>query len=265
MRNRAGLLGLALSVAVVVVAASGLAFADPPAWSHAHHGRGHAYGRSKEHAHGHGSHGRGSHGHGNGSTGSAHGSKKSSKKHAGETHPPGNNGTIKIEGPPWDRGSNNEPHPGCTFAINFFGFDQGNLYATYTLDLHPPSGRGTLASGRVFIGGDPAGGGRDFDGTTGPIDLSQALASSGAAAKKQGYHVAVTVHADGSIGSDVKHKVFWVQDCSATSAPAAAHAGRSSSRPNAKAPRADTVSSRRGSARTAAAARPVRGTPAFTG
>ncbi|MDQ1517553.1 MAG: hypothetical protein QOE80_3383 [Actinomycetota bacterium] len=30
---------------------------------------------------------------------------------------------------------------------------------------------------------------------------------------KQGYHVKVTIHADGSKGSDVKHKVFWVSPC----------------------------------------------------
>ena len=38
-----------------------------------------------------------------------------------KTHPPGNNGTVKVDGEPWDSTPNNEPHPGCTFEIDFYG------------------------------------------------------------------------------------------------------------------------------------------------
>ena len=79
MRTRAGLIGLAASVAVVVVATAGLAPAHP--------GNGQAKGHGK---------------HGSGAT----------------THPPGNNGTVKVDGQPFDAGPNNEPHPGCVFEIN---------------------------------------------------------------------------------------------------------------------------------------------------
>src|SRR5919198_6276200 len=100
------------------------------------------------------------------------------------THPPGNNGTVKVDGEPWDTGPNNEPHPGCTFEIDFYGYDEGDLEATYAFSLQSPSGSGTLDSGSVFIGGDPAGGGTDLDATTGPIDLSGDFASAGATAKR---------------------------------------------------------------------------------
>ena len=30
---------------------------------------------------------------------------------------------------------------------------------------------------------------------------------------QQGFHVKLTINADGSQGADVKHKVFWVEGC----------------------------------------------------
>ena len=110
----------------------------------------------------------------------------------------------------------------------------------------------------MFIGGDPAGGGRDLDGSTGPIDLSSQLSTSGAAANRnQGYHIFLTVHADGSIGSDVKHKVFWVQ-CAAP-----ARAGSSGAAGGPQASRSAVVHA--GAAQAAKPAKPVNGSPAFTG
>lgn len=127
--------------------------------------------------------------------------------------PPGNNGTVKVDGADLDAGQNNEPHVGCAFAIDFFGFDQGNLNGGVTFELQPPTGSGILLTDATFIGGDPAGGGTDLDGTLSE-DLSGAIAGSGVAAQpNQGFHVRLTVHADGSIGASTKHKTFWVNDC----------------------------------------------------
>ena len=42
-------------------------------------------------------------------------------------NPPGNNGTVKVDGMPFEQSQANEPHVGCAFAIDFFGFDQGAL------------------------------------------------------------------------------------------------------------------------------------------
>ncbi len=123
--------------------------------------------------------------------------------------PPGNNGTVKVDGQPFDDHPNNEPHVGCTFQIDLYGYDQGDLRATYTFTIHPPSGQSAvLATGSLGIGEDPAGGGTDLDGSA-TIDLSGALAGF-QPHPNQGFHVFLTVEAQGSIGADVKHKVFRV-------------------------------------------------------
>jgi hypothetical protein len=121
--------------------------------------------------------------------------------------PPGNNGTVKIE----FTGSsqpNNEPHVPCTFNIEFRGYDEGDLNATYSFALQPPTGTAELLSGSTAIGEDPAGGANDLDASV-PIDLGPYL--TGVTPHPiQGFHVKVTVHAEGSIGADTKYKVFWV-------------------------------------------------------
>jgi hypothetical protein len=134
----------------------------------------------------------------------------------GSTHPPGNNGTVKVDALPWDDHPDNEPHVGCVFEIDLYNYEQGDLWATYAFELWSPTGSGSLHDGEVFVGEDANGGGTDLDASTGPIDLSASLAASGAAPHpNQGFHVKLTVHADGSIGADVKHKVFWVTGCAA--------------------------------------------------
>jgi hypothetical protein len=124
---------------------------------------------------------------------------------------PGNNGTVKIDGIPFDDAPNNEPHVGCSFQIDFYGYDQGDLHASVLLQGWPPTGGGTLASDSVFIGQDAAGGGTDLDASR-TYDLSSALKGI-QPQPNQGWHIKATVNADGSIGSDVKHKVFWVSGC----------------------------------------------------
>ncbi len=138
--------------------------------------------------------------------------------------PPGNNGTIKVDGMPFDTHPNNEPHVDCVFQIDFYGFDAGDLWADLTFEVHPPTGNGVILTDTVFIGEDDNSGGgseagldaeagnqQDADGTR-FYDLSGALAAY-EAHPQQGYHVRLTVNADGSQGADTKHKVFWVQPC----------------------------------------------------
>ena len=141
-------------------------------------------------------------------------------------NPPGNNGTIKIDGVEWDAHPNNEPHPGCTFQLDFYGYDEGDLWADVVFEAHAPTGSGVLLEDRVFIGEDDNSGGgstggldaeagteTDADGAA-YYDLSAALASF-EPNPQQGYHVYLTIHADGSRGADVKHKVFWIEACEA--------------------------------------------------
>jgi hypothetical protein len=130
-------------------------------------------------------------------------------------NPPGNNGTIKVDREPFDNAPNNEPHVGCTFQVDFYGFDKGDLHAKATFVAHPPTGeRQVLLTDNVFIGEDSNSGG----GSEAGLDASKTytLDLSGITPHpKQGVHVKLTIHAQGSQGADTKHKVFWVKPCQA--------------------------------------------------
>jgi hypothetical protein len=134
--------------------------------------------------------------------------------------PPGNNGTIKVDGVPFDETHHpdNEPHVDCEFRIDFYGFDEGDLWAEVDFVAHSPTGGGDvpLLHDDVFIGDDPNDGGGSAAGwdATGLYDLSAALAEI-EPHEQQGWHVMLTIHADGSQGADTKYKVFWVEGCAA--------------------------------------------------
>ena len=133
---------------------------------------------------------------------------------ADASDPPGNNGTVKVDDRPFDSIPNNRPHVGCVFRIDFYGFDENVGDATVTFSMQAPTKNVGLevVSGDTTpdIGEDPAGGGTDVD-----AEQTYTLAFDGDPHPRQGYHVKLTVDAPGSIGADTKHKVFWVQDCSA--------------------------------------------------
>ena len=171
--------------------------------THAAQGRGHAGGVKHQDgaAHGHG-----------------HGAKADSvgpRQHASAPHnPPGNNGTVKIAGPSDAVGHpSNNPHPGCTFYVEWFGYDQGSdVVSTVSFAPQAPTNDvtiGGVAPTQVFVGGDEAGGGTDLDGRQ-QYTLSF---GGGAPHPKQGYHVKVTVSTPHSLGNDTKTKVFWVEPC----------------------------------------------------
>ena len=78
--------------------------------------------------------------------------------------PPGDNGTIKIDDLAFDDHPNNEPHVGCVFQVDFYGFDEGDLDATVTFRLVPPTADDEdIVVDDVPIGEDAAGGGTDLD------------------------------------------------------------------------------------------------------
>jgi hypothetical protein len=136
---------------------------------------------------------------------------------AAQGGPPGNNGTVKIDRLEFDEHPNNQPHVGCVFEVDFYGFDAGDLWADVAFELHAPTGGGVLLTDTVFIGQDDNAGGGSEAGwdASAEYDLSAALAPF-AAHPNQGYHVKLTVHADGSQGADTKQKVFWVDGCGGT-------------------------------------------------
>lgn len=133
--------------------------------------------------------------------------------------PPGNNGTIKIDEVVFDDHPNNEPHVGCEFQVDFYGFDKGDIFAEVTFESHPPTGpREVLLEDTVFIGGDDNSGGGSEEG----LDASETYTLDFTGIEphpKQGFHVKLTIEADGSQGADTKHKVFWVEECQPTPTP----------------------------------------------
>ena len=141
----------------------------------------------------------------------------------GRGGPAGNNGTIKIDGNDFDTHPNNQPHVDCTFQVDFYGYDAGDLWASLTFEVHPPTGNAVVLTDSVWIGEDGNGAGgseggldaeagnQDLDGVR-FYDLTSVLAGY-EPHPTQGYHVKLTVNADGSQGADRKHKVFWVAPC----------------------------------------------------
>jgi hypothetical protein len=133
------------------------------------------------------------------------------------SNPPGNNGTVKIDARPFDAAPDNEPHVGCTFQVDFYAYDQGDLHAQVTFEAHAPTlrpedGDQALLTDSVFIGEDDNSGGSSEDG----LDARQTyrLDFTGITPHpEQGFHVKLTVNAEGSQGADTKHKVFWVTGC----------------------------------------------------
>lgn len=138
---------------------------------------------------------------------------------AATADPAGNNGTVKIaELGDLDRIPNNTPHPGCSYEVQWYGFDGGSdVVSTVSFTPQAPTSGATIGVDgpiHVPVGGDPASGA----GTATGLDAvaTYQLAFSGAAPAHQGYHVRLTVATPHSLGNDTKTKVFWVEPCEVT-------------------------------------------------
>jgi hypothetical protein len=133
--------------------------------------------------------------------------------------PTGNNGTVKVDGVAFGAHPNNEPHVGCVFEIDFYNYDAGGLEATVTFTGQAPTGKDIILVDNdvVELQDDPAGGGTDVDAQV-QYDLSSLVGLLGDPHPQQGFHIKLTVHAEGSRGADTKHKVFWVE-CAPTTPP----------------------------------------------
>jgi hypothetical protein len=135
---------------------------------------------------------------------------------AATADPSGNNGTVKIA--PYgemDGIPQNTPHVGCTFQVEWYGFDEGDdIVSTVSFASQAPTADvqiGGTSPSTVDVGEDPASGA----GTDSGLDGVQAytLSFTGEPHPKQGYHVKLTVHTPRSRGNDTKTKVFWVEGC----------------------------------------------------
>ncbi|ABL82098.1 MULTISPECIES: hypothetical protein [unclassified Nocardioides] len=166
-------------------------------------------------------------------------------KHAGQSHAPGqqgerggsgaagddplgNNGTVKIaELGELDGIPNNTAHPGCTFQVEWYGFDGGSdVVSTVTFAMQAPTSDAMVTvdgPSQVPVGEDAATGA----GTDTGLDAAQAytLSFDGAPHSKQGYHVRLTVATPRSRGNDTKSKLFWVAPCAPATSGSVAGAG----------------------------------------
>src|SRR4051794_37534773 len=131
--------------------------------------------------------------------------------------PSGNIGTVKIDGTPFEQfPPNNEPHVGCSLEINFYQFDRSGP-AHYRFDVQAPTNDTPdklLLENDVTLVNTAPSPGMDFNGTSGQIDLTQALINSGVSPQlNQGFHIKLTVTTPSPNGADTKFKVFWVAGC----------------------------------------------------
>jgi hypothetical protein len=130
------------------------------------------------------------------------------------SNPAGNNGTVKIDGVEFDSHPDNEPHVGCDFQVDFYGFDT-SADASVTFEKVPPTGDTVvLTDDSVALDGDDNSGGGSVAGLDAEADyrLGRSMVASEPHAK-HGYHVHLTVEMAGPNGVQTKHKTFWVTAC----------------------------------------------------
>ena len=144
-------------------------------------------------------------------------------------NPPGNNGTVFIHDVAGDQHPHNVPHVGCTFYVDFFGFDAGQD-VTVSFAGQAPTGKGTaLGGGQTLspVSTDDAGGaGQDWDNEITVTDTDLGVTALGTPAH-EGYHIKMTVDTNQPGGH--KYKVFWLQPCTQEAAAGTESSGTETS------------------------------------
>lgn len=114
-----------------------------------------------------------------------------------------NSGSIKVAQIGSGTEPNNEPKPGCTFRVDFYGFRAGVL--DVTVRAISPTGDATLARDSVTLSRSARG--NQYQ-TSRTYDVSEGLA--GLTASNQGYHLRIDAKRADSNGNGSKTKVFWL-------------------------------------------------------
>ncbi|MCW3813242.1 LPXTG cell wall anchor domain-containing protein [Micromonospora sp. DR5-3] len=137
-------------------------------------------------------------------------------------NPPGDNGTVKIDGMPFTDHVDNQPHVTCEFELEFFNFDQ-NQRANITLWAQPPSAtpkdKVVWSKKDVLISNDPASGAENDHDEVIRLSANDLDLTGLKLQPKQGYHIKLDVELIGGKSSDGKHKVFWLQPCASSETP----------------------------------------------
>ncbi|MBM0239167.1 LPXTG cell wall anchor domain-containing protein [Micromonospora sp. ATA32] len=140
----------------------------------------------------------------------------------GGHNPKGDNGTVKIDGAPFEDKVDNQPHVTCDFELEFFNFDEGQR-ADITLWSQPPSSQPKdkvvwSVKNRV-ISNDPASGAENDHDEVIRLSATDLDMAGLKLHEKQGYHIKLDVDLTDGRSSDAKHKVFWLQPCVSGGSP----------------------------------------------
>ena len=141
---------------------------------------------------------------------------------AGAAPSSGASGTVKIDGVEFDSLPNNEPHVGCSFQVDFYGYPAGDLFADVTFSAQAPTtvagGSQILLTSRVFVGEDDSSGAATEAGLDAANTFT--LNYNGIIAHPiQGYHVSLTVSTPSVNGTSVKQKTLWTSGCDDSEEP----------------------------------------------
>ncbi|MEU4482577.1 LPXTG cell wall anchor domain-containing protein [Micromonospora sp. NPDC023966] len=131
-------------------------------------------------------------------------------------NPPGDNGTVKIDGAPFSDKVDNQPHVTCDFELEFFNFDQDQK-ANITLWAQPPSAtpkdKIVWSKSNVLISDDPASGAENDHDEVIKLSANDLDLTGLTLNEQQGYHIKLDVDLTDGKAFDDKHKVFWLKPC----------------------------------------------------
>ncbi|MFU8854592.1 hypothetical protein ACNAW0_27005 [Micromonospora sp. SL1-18] len=134
-------------------------------------------------------------------------------------NPPGDNGTVKIDGPPFTDKVDNKPHVTCEFELEFFNFDKDQR-ANLTLWAQAPSAtpkdKVVWSKKDVLISDDPASGAANDHDVVIKLSANDLDLTGLTLHPKQGYHLKLDVKLIGGKSSGAKSKVFWLQPCASS-------------------------------------------------
>ncbi|MGY2702314.1 hypothetical protein [Nocardioides sp. HB32] len=118
----------------------------------------------------------------------------------------GNKGSLKVSEVGGAADESNDPHVGCTFDLQWYGFQRSS--ATVTFASQAPTKSAVITK---VAGPDAVELGAAASGSTMNTTRTYTLRFTGADPQaNQGYHVKVTTRAAGANGAETKYKVFWV-------------------------------------------------------
>ena len=126
----------------------------------------------------------------------------------------GNKGSLKVSEVGGAADESNDPHVGCTFDLQWYGFQRSD--ATVSFASQAPTKTAVITK---TAGPDTVSLGAAASGSVLNTTRTYTLKFTGADPQaNQGYHVKVTTKASGANGAESKYKVFWVT-CDRADAP----------------------------------------------